>query len=385
MLNSNKLILLLVLCCINFEIKAQNIPQKGNINTLEIANWNIEWFGKSDAGYGPSNDTLQKRLVYETILKSEIDIWALNEISDKKAFDTLLFKLSYFEGILSTYLPEQKTALIFRKSMFDLVYSKLLGTENPDSFSTMRYPMEVCLLPKKDIGIDSLFLILLHLKSNFGSDSAKMLAYNSRKRSAEWIKMYLHNSHSNRNTIVLGDWNDDLDASIFNGLPSPYSNLQSSNFPFSFISRKFTDTEIATTVYYPNAIDHQLISNKLGLKYFRDSVFVWRLDQYISNFGSNCSDHYPVFSKYNLYPTDIKAFSTLSKLLIFPNPAINEIVIQNAPLMCKIEIFDMQNKLVYSDDYEGQIISITLFEPGLYTVCLKGLNEIRYVKLIISN
>lgn len=385
MQNSNKCILLLILCSLNLSIQAQNIPQKGSITTLEIANWNIEWFGKTNPGYGPSDDVLQKQLVYETILKSEIDIWALNEISDKKAFDSLLLNLQYFDGILSTYLPEQKTALIYRTSMFDIVYSKLIGIENPDSFSTMRYPMEVCLIPKTDIGIDSLFLILVHLKSNFGSDSAKMLSYNSRKRSAEWFKMYLNNSHSNRNTIVLGDWNDDLDVSIFNELPSPYSNLQNSNFPFSFISKKFTDLEIATTVYYPNAIDHQMLSNKLKLKHLNDSVFVWRLDKHISNYGSTCSDHYPVYSKFNIYPSNLEIFTKQSKILISPNPAKNEFTILNAPVQCSIEIFDLLNKKVFSENYNGQTITLNNFESGIYTVCIKELYETRYVKLIISN
>ena len=36
---------------------AVTVPGKGSATTLDIASWNIEWFG--DTGNGPSNETLQ--------------------------------------------------------------------------------------------------------------------------------------------------------------------------------------------------------------------------------------------------------------------------------------------------------------------------------------
>ena len=207
------------------ESKAQSIPRIGQNYTLEIANWNLEWFGKTASGFGPSDDVKQQALILKTIQNADVDVWGLCEVSEKKAFDSMMLKLTNYKAILAPYFPEQKTAIIFNNNLFSLIDSKLLGTENKDSFSTLRFPLEIRLLPKNDIGIDTLRLIVLHLKANTGTDSSKMLAYNSRKRSADWLKMYLNKLPQNNYTMVMGDWNDDIDLSIFNNLPSPFIRL----------------------------------------------------------------------------------------------------------------------------------------------------------------
>ena len=169
-------------------IHAQDIPKIGRNQQLEIANWNLEWFGKTESGYGPDDDVQQQLLIWKCIMYSDLDIWGLCEISEKKAYDSLMSKLPLYDGVLSNYQPEQKTALLFKKSMFEFAGLKLLGQESKDSFSTGRFPIEVCLIPKTDIGIDSLFIIVLHLKANTGNDSLKYLAYRVGKNLLNGLK-----------------------------------------------------------------------------------------------------------------------------------------------------------------------------------------------------
>ena len=52
---------------------AQNVPSVGTDSTLDVATWNIEWFG--DAGSGPSDETTQFNNVKTVITNSEIDVW----------------------------------------------------------------------------------------------------------------------------------------------------------------------------------------------------------------------------------------------------------------------------------------------------------------------
>ena len=73
------------------ESKAQSIPRIGQNYTLEIANWNLEWFGKTASGFGPSDDVKQQALILKTIQNADVDVWGLCEVSEKKAFELYMF------------------------------------------------------------------------------------------------------------------------------------------------------------------------------------------------------------------------------------------------------------------------------------------------------
>ena len=57
------------------------IQDVGSDATLDVATWNIEWFGSSSNG--PSNDDLQVQNVVDIMLGSGIDIWAVQEIANQ--------------------------------------------------------------------------------------------------------------------------------------------------------------------------------------------------------------------------------------------------------------------------------------------------------------
>jgi endonuclease/exonuclease/phosphatase family metal-dependent hydrolase len=62
----------------------QNIPKIGKDYTLEICNWNIEWFGKQ--GFGPKDKNLQFSNIKEVIKESDIDIFAFQEVANLNLF-----------------------------------------------------------------------------------------------------------------------------------------------------------------------------------------------------------------------------------------------------------------------------------------------------------
>ncbi len=351
---------------------AQTIHAVGKSNTLELANWNLEWFGKTSSGFGPDNDTLQQALVKRVIESSDIDVWAFCEVSEPKAFDSMMKKLPAYSYVVSPYFPEQKTAFIFKKEMFELHSSGLLAVQQKDSFSTLRFPFEIKLIPKSDIGIDTLIAIALHLKANTGNDSLKMLAYNSRKRSSEWLRMYLDKLKLKSYCIVLGDWNDDLDKSIYNALPSPFANLQTVQYPYTFVSRRLTDLDIGTTTSYPNAIDHQLVSKSLLEKHIKDACTVWKLDTSISNYSQTCSDHYPVYSYYNMYSSSLDPTKVSLPVIAFPNPANSNFSLLYCPKNSGIVILNSEGKTVYQTNvFFNESIDTNAWSNGIYCVILK--------------
>lgn len=362
--------------------RAQRIPAPGRSGTLEMACWNTEWFGKTTPGYGPDNDSLQQDLVQKVIQASEIDIWGLCEISDSAAFKGLLRKLPAYGGTLAPYLPEQKTAILYQTAAYRFLYGKTIGKR--DSFSTMRLPYEVALLPNSsETAVDTLFLIVLHLKSNTGNDSQKLDAYKSRQKSAAWLSGYLQTFRKNNYCVVLGDWNDDVDVSVFSQLPSPFASLEQET-GFLFSTKKLSRDSIRSMVFHKDPVDHHLISPKLQSLYLKDSVFSWKLDKHIPQYASQCSDHYPVytlFAENNLHLPE----STSEAPQVYPNPVSGTLYLKGITGKAVLELYDCRGiRQAGFHMHESSGVDVTGLSTGLYTAMIKTGGQIYFRKISIA-
>ncbi|MDI1235326.1 MAG: T9SS type A sorting domain-containing protein [bacterium] len=359
--------LVAIFCCLwvsNFA-KAQ-VPKVGDSLQIEIANWNLNWLGKK--GYGPSNELLQQKNIIDVIRASDIDIWTFCEVSDELVFDSMLQQLPEYKYKICNYLPEQKTAVVYKKSMFTLIKSELIGTQQKDSFSTLRFPFEVALKPLIPMGIDTLYLIAIHLKANFGTSSELLSAYNSRIRSGQWLKMYLNKKHRNDYCILLGDWNDDIDESIYNSLPSPFAPMLDANFDFTFLTQIFTNAHIGTTTNYPDAIDHQLISNRLKKQYVLNSTKLFTLNQYIANFSTTTSDHYPVYSSFTSQMSKINNFKIGEHLILYLNADRSKLTLEGAESNGQFRLYNNLGQCVINYLFNSnETFDISALPQGIYT------------------
>ena len=375
------LFILFLALCISKNIEAQ-VPIVGDSMQLEIANWNLNWLGK--IGYGPSNEKLQQANIIDVIDKSKIDIWTFCEVSNNFVFDSMMQQLPEYAYTICNYLPEQKTAIIYKKTLFKLIKSELIGTQQKDSFSTLRFPFQVCLKPMVPMGIDTLFLIAIHLKANIGTSSELLSAYNSRTRSGQWLKMYLNQQHSKHFCMVLGDWNDDIDESIYNGLPSPFAPMLDLGFNYTFLTKIFSDAHIGTTTAYPEAIDHQLISNTLKSYYLPNSTKLFALNQFIPNYSSSTSDHYPVYSSFYRHASKAKYKTTTNRPLVYLNSSLNELTINCEDVEGQIKLYNMLGSCVLNQRYDlNQSIDVSNLPKGSYTVSLITANGFATQKIVL--
>ena len=108
----------------------------GSDKNIDIANWNVNWLGKTESGYGPANDTLQQSLVLNVLQKAEIDIWILSEVSDTNVFKSMMTKLGRYRYAISSHNQIQKNAVIYDSSLFRAGPTYLLAENNFNSFST---------------------------------------------------------------------------------------------------------------------------------------------------------------------------------------------------------------------------------------------------------
>lgn len=278
------------------------VPAQGTATTLDIASWNVEWFG--DATNGPSNDALQLSNVKDVIAGADADVWGMVEVVDVADWSSLKSQLTGYAGVLasdasvtngSTYYSagEQKVGLLYKTSLATVLSSKIILTANDTDFAG-RPPLEVTLRITLNGVTQDVVFIVLHMKAFDDVPS-----WQRRQNASNALKSYIDTTYPTQKVVVVGDWNDDVDTSITPGEPSPYANFVGASASYTFPTKALTDAGVASTVSYTDMIDHHLNTNEMYATYVANSAEVFRADSYIASYGTTTSDHYPVITRYN--------------------------------------------------------------------------------------
>src|SRR5262249_56680409 len=78
---------------------AVTVPAKGSATTLDVASWNIEWFG--DTGNGPTNEPLQLQNVRDVVGGTDFDIWGFAEVVSTTQWNSLKSQLPGYTGFVA--------------------------------------------------------------------------------------------------------------------------------------------------------------------------------------------------------------------------------------------------------------------------------------------
>src|SRR6266540_424916 len=269
------------------------IPPQGTATSLDIGNWNLEWFG--DPSNGPANDALQESNVKDVIVGADLDIWGVEEVVDTtNEWNLLKSQLPGYTGIIANepivvngpqYYSdfsntEQKVGILFKNSVATLLGAKIILTANDYDFAG-RPPMEVTLRVTLNGATEDVVVIVLHNKC-----CSDQTSWQRRQNASVALKNYLDATYPTQKVWVIGDWNDDTDTSITTGQTTPWANFLSDPARYTFPTKALSDAHIASTVSYPDFIDHQLFTNEVGGMYIAGSASIIRADNYITNYGS---------------------------------------------------------------------------------------------------
>lgn len=306
---------------------ARQVQEVGTDATFDVATWNIEWFGSTSNG--PSNEDSQFDNVVEIIEASGIDLWALQEIADAGAFDSLLERLGAdWAGTLATNSGQQRIGYVYRTA---IVQPRRIE-HIQESFAyeyAFRPPLQLeaaITLPDTSFVVT---VITAHMKCCSDATS-----HSRRTEASGRLKSRMDFLEPESNVIILGDLNDELRASITPGQPSPYANFMSDTANWRFLTLPLEDAGTCTFCgsSLTSTIDHILVSNELftaadaGTTDRHSSVIMG-----ISGFYSTTSDHVPVFSR--LLPTASATSvdqlpAAKESLQVWPNPAVDRIRIE---------------------------------------------------------
>lgn len=244
----------------------------GTPETLEVLTWNLQTFPKHE-------DTIP--YLSQIILNLNIDIIALQEI--QSSFSTLLDSLPGYAGLKANSASYNfNLAFLYNPETITITDTYEIFSDNWYAFP--RPPLII------EAEYDSIPITIInnHLKCCSGEQNE-----NRRNKASKLLEEYIKENLSNRNVIVLGDWNDDLDFfQDFNNSPEEY---------------EFSDYEISLNPLewsypnYPSHIDHILITNELFPNEIETKTLKIEdlLENTWSEYNSILSDHRPVVVKFN--------------------------------------------------------------------------------------
>lgn len=282
-------------------LEVVTVPAKGTASTLDVATWNLEWFGAT--GNGPADEALQLANARDVIAGTALDVWGVQEIVSATQFGQLVAQLPGYASLLASEVPggstyytagEQKVGVIYKTDSASVQSAQLILTANAYEFGG-RPPLEVKL--NLAIGGTTLevYFITMHAKAMSDLDS-----YTRRLNGSNALKSYLDTTRANDLVIVAGDFNDDVDTSITSKKSSPYQNFVSDSADYLFPTKALSDMGIRSTFSGTQMIDHHLVTNELFPLYMTGSAEVYRVDQYIPSYSSTTSDHMPVLTRYQV-------------------------------------------------------------------------------------
>ncbi len=288
--------------------------------TLEVVNWNIEWFGSTLEG--PSNEAQQEQNVKTILNNTGADIYGFVEVVDEARLAALVSQMPGYSYKISNYgshtntaanppgalAQAQKLAFVYKTGMFSNVTAEPLlsvginsaadlTNPNYNYWASGRFPYMLSADVTLNCVTKHMKFILIHAKAN---TSPTNVSYERRKNGADALYNLLNQTYSSDNIIMLGDFNDDFDQSITAGFTTTSwdafttdaANYQALTLPLSLAGKK-------STVSFNDVIDHVVVSSELAPYYMTETANILNdVTSLVTNYGSTTSDHFPVFSRY---------------------------------------------------------------------------------------
>ena len=366
---------------------SQSVLTFGTDSTFELMTWNLENF--------PKNGQTTIEQVSQLIWDIDVDVIAVQEVSNINAFDDMVNYLQGYEGYLESdwfgglaYI--YKTSVVQINDMYEIY------TASPYWSAFPRAPMVMDFNFKNE----RIIVINNHFKCcgdgylNMNDEDDEEYR---RYQASKLLKQYIDNNWPDENVIVTGDLNDDIAEPNINNVfqliisePENYrfSDMEIANGPA-------TDWSYPT---WPSHLDHILITNELFDNLARpesavstiliDDVMPGGWDQY----EEEISDHRPVALRLGFNASmgvHDPAFETL-KLAAYPNPANGFTTFQlpNEKTERVIRIYDLQGdkvcELAAPTGANNIEWNCTAFPRGVYLARLVTENQTATIRLVLQ-
>jgi len=301
----------------------------GEDNTLEVVTWNIEWFPKQ------GQTTVDS--VIQIIRALDVDVLALQEISDTLKFKQMLNSLEGYEGsIESTWFAGlayvYKTATVEIQDIYEIYYTDPYWNAFPRSplVMEMRFKGE------------DFVIINNHFKCC--GDGILDLSYvgdeeTRRYYASNLLKQYIDSNFPDENVILLGDLNDILTDDPEHNVFQVFLD-DSDRYYFADMEIAMGSSSGWSYPGWPSHLDHILVTNELFEEIGDGSSVIQtlKIGNYLPGgfweYDQKISDHRPVAMKIQTGLNSAIREEVVQRqtLKVFPNPSWGETLFMFEPV-----------------------------------------------------
>lgn len=297
--------------------------------TLDIVTWNMMFFGSNSTNTATQTFKNQQKLNAKTVFeKLNADLAGFQEVSSDSLMNQLVSEMPGYASVTSprySYsfngpdpnFPPQKVGFVYKSSTLTLVETRVMfealydvartggggipayptGDGAISFWASGRLPFMATFTTNIGGVNKTIRAIVIHAKS--GGTNAE--DYNRRLYDIRVLKDSIDMYYANDNVVLIGDYNDDIITSTFNGQPSPYKPFYDANDNYSTITSGFSAAgKVSFVGGTSSMIDHHILSNEMAVMYLANSAYVQDPRAYVSSYSSTTSDHLPVYSRYSL-------------------------------------------------------------------------------------
>ena len=263
----------------------------GGEGSFEVVTWNLQFF--------PKNNQTTIDSTKLSMLALNADVYALQEINDVDAFQDLANSLEDYMGyIIPNNYNNLKLAYLVHKDVEVISHYSILNS-NQYSYNFAGRPPYLIELSFSGL---TFYIINIHLKCcgdgildelDSGDQETR------RKAAINAIKYYIDNNLSDKNVLVVGDYNDLIEDDISNNVFQSFID-DSDNYLFADTPILDFPTYLWSYPTWPSHLDHILITNELFDEFNNAYNYVTTINmaQYFSNgfdgYDNCISDHLPV-------------------------------------------------------------------------------------------
>ena len=259
-------------------VDAWSFPELGSDEKLDIVTWNCEFF--------PTANQQTIDALSEAVHDLNVDIIAFQEIKQIGWFDRMMELLPNYEYVISDNSSFMHQAFIYKRDQFKFIRKTEPFAENDYNFAG-RPPLRLDLYRFSDSKYYS--LINIHMKCcNSGLQRRK----NAVSMIYDYVSSEIENS--NKNFVVLGDWNDDLKDKDGEHCFEPFMN----DSRFEFCTNRIIN-DISQSTYpkepYVSFLDHILVNKRMVENGYDIKTIM--MGEYMGGFEQYellISDHLPV-------------------------------------------------------------------------------------------
>ena len=308
---------------------------------LKVVNWNIEYFGSTVSGQGPSNKNTQQANVITVATALKADVYVFEEVVDTVRFKQVVadlstktgnpyaYKIAPFGSLGDNpqdpdYADDQKVAFVYNTDVVtNPSFVGLLRCSQADNcqaysaWAAGRFPYMMTATVTLDGVAKQVRFIGVHAKA-YADDGS----YAQRQIASQLLKAYLDATYPSDNILILGDYNDLLVGSTdLAQTDSPYKNFVDDAAGYFPVTLALAQRGGQSTVRYKTVIDNVIASNDFAPYFIAGSATAAiDLANTIAGYGSNTSDHYPVYTRYAFANALGTRAATRAPLGLYPNP-----------------------------------------------------------------